>query len=93
MAGDRGKVDEIIRRTFGEHEVQPDDRIWAIVRDIGMEIANREIAERMVAISAFVQVAKDFVEGLDLGPYDQVVSVAIKGPDGVIRVVQLGERE
>ena len=47
-----------------------------------------ERQEREVVLAPLLQVMREFIgmtEGI--GPYDEVVGVAIKGPDGAIRVV------
>ena len=46
-----------------------------------------ERQEQRALLQPLLQVMKEFLEMTDLGPYDEIVSIAIKGPDGAIRVV------
>jgi len=71
------------------------------IRSMARAMANTEInlrerellkerASMLEAYSGFVKVARDLVAGLDLGPFDEVVSVAVKRADGRIDVVEIG---
>jgi len=46
-----------------------------------------ERQEQRALLQPLLQVMKEFLEMTDLGPYDEIVSIAIKGPDGEIRIV------
>ena len=46
-----------------------------------------ERQEQRALLQPLLTVMKEFLEMTDLGPYDEIVSIAIKGPDGKIRIV------
>ena len=46
-----------------------------------------ERQEQRALLQPLLEVMREFMKMTDLGPYDEIVSIAIKGPDGEIRIV------
>lgn len=51
----------------------------------------KERSDMLEAYSGFIKVAKGLVASLDLGIYDEVISVAVKRVDGRVEIVQVRE--
>ena len=59
----------------------------AAINDMRIKV-QKERDEQQAALAPLIAVMREFMEMTEgIGPYDEIVGVAIKGPDGQIRVV------
>jgi hypothetical protein len=95
---------DILRARLKDAGHDYDDSIIEIAAIIAKELADREYAARQNALNAewekrtvllaqFMDLVRPLVTNLEMGPYDELVSIAIKEADGQIRVVQLGNKD
>jgi len=90
---------DVIKTQLAAHGYEGStDGLLTICRRVGQEYADytiklermqlaKERQEQAAALKPLLDVMREFLEMTELGQFDEIVSVAIKGPDGRIRVV------
>lgn len=97
---ERGRVatkldwEELLLTMLRERGVKDPDHLIEVCRRVANDYASEVIGERdrmdrekQAVLAPLLAMMREFIEMTgDMGPYDEIVGVAIKGPDGQIRV-------